>query len=188
MRTMPRMLLRLPWTPPVLRALAALVVAAAAVVGYWWFRSPPATRFNVGDRVPELELPTLEGRNPVRLSQFRGRIVLLPMFASGCPLCDKELPIIERLHREFTKQDLVVLSIGADPDAAQLAALVRRHQITFFVLHDPKGATIREVFGTTRLPEAYLIDPEGIVRAVYQGDLAKRLAELREQIQRLLKP
>jgi peroxiredoxin len=174
--------------PTVLRWVTAILVAAAVFVGYWWFRSPPSTRFKVGDRVPELELLTLEGRAPTRLSQFRGRVVLLTMFASACPLCDKELPVVERLHREFTKRDVVVLGIGADPDPAQLLALVRRHVVTFFVLHDPNGATIRQVFGTTRLPEAYLIDNEGIVRAVFRGDLAGKRHELSEQIGRLLSP
>jgi peroxiredoxin len=179
-------MLGLPWKPAVLRAVAALLVGAAAVVGYWWFRSPAATRYKVGDRVPELELPTLESGAPTRLSRFHGRVVLLTMFSSGCPLCEKELPVVERLHREFMKKGVAVVGIGADPDAIPLLALVRHHVVTFYVLHDPKGAKIREVFGTTRLPEAYLMDKEGIVRAVFRGDLVGRKQELSGQMERLL--
>lgn len=170
------------------RTLATAVVGAAAVLAFWWFRSPPATRVKVGDPAPVLELPALGSGSPTPLTKFRGRVVLLAMFSSGCPVCEKELAVLERLHREFTKKDLVVLGIGADPDARELSALVHHDALTFFVLHDPRGAGIHAAFGTTRLPEAYLIDREGMVRAVYQGDLASKVVELRERLLRLLVP
>jgi len=176
------------WKSLVGRTVATVLVAAAGVLVYWWFRSPPATRIKVGDPAPALELPTLGSGSSTPLTKFRGRVVLLAMFSSGCPLCDKELPILERLHREFTKKDFVVLGIGVDAEERDVAALVHHDALTFFVLHDPRGAAIHAAFGTTRLPEGYLVDREGIVRAVFQGDLAGRAVELREQIARLLTP
>jgi peroxiredoxin len=175
------------WKALMGRTGATVLVAAAGVLAYWWFRSPPATRIKVGDPAPALELPTLGSGSPTPLTKFRGRVVLLAMFSSDCPLCDKELPILERLHREFTKKDLVVLGIGVDPEERDVAALVHHEALTFFVLHDPRGAAIHAAFGTTRLPEAYLIDRNGNVAAVLQGDLASRSTELHEQLQRLLK-
>lgn len=169
-----------------LRALAALALAAAGVLAYWWARAPEATPVRIGESAPELQLLTLGSATPTRLSQFRGRPVLLAMFASDCPLCDAELPRIERLHREFFKQGLVVLGVGADPDAAQLARLVQRHGITFYVLHDPNGEALRQAFGTRKLPELYLIDPEGLVRAAYPGRLGDEREALREQLKRWL--
>src|SRR5262245_21205005 len=96
------------------RAALALGVSAAAVLAYTWLRSPPATRVKPGERVPVLELATLGADTPTRLASFRGRTVLLTMFMSSCPLCDRELPRVERLHREFLKRGLVVLGVGVD--------------------------------------------------------------------------
>jgi peroxiredoxin len=171
-----------------LRLLAALAVAAAAVVAYWWIQSPAATKVSVGERVPELQLPTLGGTTLTRLSQFRGHPVLLWMFMTRCPVCEKELPRVERLHREFLQRGLIVLGVAADADPAELVRLGQLHAITFYVLHDPNGVTMREAFGTSRVPEAYLIDREGIVRAVYLGQVAEKGVELRERIERLLGP
>ena len=71
----------------------------------------------------------------------------------------------------------------------QAAALLRRAYdlgITFFVLQDPGGIAIQEAYGTTRLPELYLIDGGGTVEAVYLGRLAEREADLRDRITKLL--
>jgi peroxiredoxin len=173
---------------PVLRLLAAVGVMVAAVIGYWWLQSPPATKIKVGVRVPELQLPTLGATSHTRLSQFRGRPTLLTMFTTRCPRCDEELPRIERLHREFLKRGLVVLGVGTEANPLELAGLVKRHTLTFFVMHDPDGVAIREAFGTRRLPETYLIDRDGIVRAIYLGDVVGKIVELREQIEALLGP
>jgi hypothetical protein len=63
---------------------------------------------------------------------------------------------------------------------------VRNLGVTFFVLQDPGGRAIKEAYGTSRLPELYLIDGTGTVQAVYLGRLAEKNQELRERIQTLL--
>lgn len=169
-----------------LRGLAALAVAGAIVVGFWWFQAPDATRVKVGQPAPPLQLTSLGATAATRLGQFRGRPVLLTMFASRCPLCEEELPRLERLHRELFKRGLVVLGVAADADASELARFVKRHELSFFVLHDPNGRALREIFGTSKLPETYLIDRDGIVRAVYQGRMRDKRDEIRQWIERQL--
>jgi len=172
--------------PNLLRWLAAAALAAAAVVGFWWFYAPEATRLKAGQQAPGLQLPSLGSTTLTRLGQFRGRPVLLTMFASRCPLCEEELPRLERLHREFFKRGLVVLGVATDADASELARFVKRHELSFFVLHDPNGRALREIFGTSKLPETYLIDRDGIVRAVYQGRMRDKRDEIRQWIERQL--
>lgn len=172
--------------PNLLGGVAVLAVAAAAVVGLWWFQAPDATRVKVGQPAPPLQLTSLGATTATRLGQFRGRPILLTMFASRCPLCEEELPRIERLHREFFKRGLVVLGVATDAHAAELERFVKRYELTFFVLRDPNGAALRELFGTSKLPETYLIDRDGIVQAVYQGRVREKRDELRESIERLL--
>ena len=169
-----------------MRPLAAGTLALAAVVGYWWWRAPDSTPVKAGHRAPELELYSLGASAPTRLSQFRGRPVLLVLFVEGCPACDEVVGRLERIHREFGRRGLVVLGVSADESAAQRASFVNRLAVTFFVLQDPGAAAIKRAFGTSRLPELYLIDAQGTVRAVYLGRLAEHEAELRDRLEAML--
>lgn len=169
-----------------LRLLAAGLVAAAVVVGYWFWHAPPATKIRAGQAAPELQLYSIGGVAPTRLGQFRGRPVLLVLFVGDCPACEEVVPRVERLHREFGRRGLVVLGVSADADPAEREAFVRRLGITFIVLQDPGGGAIRRGYGTSRLPELYLIDRAGTVRAVYPGRLESREQELRDRVEVLL--
>ena len=161
-------------------------VAAAAVVGYWWWRAPQSTRIKAGAPAPELALQSIGSPGSTRISQFRGRPVLLTMFVDACPACVEVIGRLERLHREFGRHGLVVLGVATDLDPAARARYVKDLGITFFVLQDPGGIAIQEAYGTTRLPELYLIDGGGTVEAVYLGRLAEREADLRDRITKLL--
>ena len=169
-----------------LRALAAGLVAAAAVIGYWWSRAPYSSRIKAGQPAPELALLTIGASAPTRISQFRGRPVLLTMFVDDCPSCVEVIGRLERLHRQFGRHGLVVLGVATDLDPAARARYVQNLGITFFVMQDPGGTAIQQAYGTTKLPELYLIDKAGTVQAVYLGRLAEREAELRDRIETLL--
>jgi peroxiredoxin len=176
--------------PPVVRKLlpaaAAAAVAALVFLAYWYLRSPESTLIKAGDLAPDLELPSAS-RSPTRLSNFRGRPVLLVMFLSNCHICENEIGQIERLHREFYKEGLVVLGVSVDQDAAARQAFIQRHGLTFIVLSDDNGQAVRAAYGSFKMPEAYLIRPDGRVEAVYLGSANWR-GEVRERIRKLLPP
>ena len=169
------------------RVLAAGLIALAAVIGYWWSRAPYSSRIKAGQAAPELALITIGGSAPTRISQFRGRPVLLTMFVDDCPSCVELIGRLERLHREFGRRGLVVLGVATDLDPAARARYVEKLGITFFVMQDPGGTAIQQAYGTTKLPELYLIDKAGMVQAVYLGRLADREADLRDRIVTMLR-
>ena len=106
---------------------------------------------------PELELPSLGGVGTTRLSQFRGRPVLLTMFMSKCRICEKEIRDIERLHRGHLQKGLIVLGVSVDPDRETLRRFVKEKELTFFVLEDFGGedgqAGLRLVEDARALPD-----------------------------------
>ena len=123
--------------------------------------------------------------NPVR--GLGGKVPLdLAQTAVGAQMVLEVIGRLERLHREFGRHGLVVLGVATDLDPAARARYVKDLGITFFVLQDPGGIAIQEAYGTTRLPELYLIDGGGTVEAVYLGRLAEREADLRDRITKLL--
>ena len=164
-----------------------LVVAAAVVLGYWYSRSPESTQVKVGQLAPELELYSIAANSPTRLSTFRGSPVLLVMFMSGCRICEAEIWDIERLHRKYLQKGLRVIGVSVDPDRATRKAFLERHGITFIVLEDDAGRAVRAAYGSWKMPEAYLIDGQGRVDAVYLGS-ADWLGEVRERVEKLLPP
>jgi peroxiredoxin len=170
-----------PWVGPLL----AIAVTLGLVVGYWWWQSPEASQVKVGDSAPELELSTLGG-GPTRLSSFRGSPVLLVMFLSGCKHCEADADEIDKLHRAYFKDGLIVIGVSVDPDRAALQDFVDRHGTSFWVMEDFGGVQVREAWGSWQMPEAYLIDAEGVVRAVWLGAVDWLGPEVRRKIEALL--
>lgn len=163
----------------------ALAVTAGLVVAYGWWRAPDATRVKAGDSAPELALSTLGG-GPASLSSFRGAPVLLVMFLSGCKHCEADAPEVEKLHRAYFRKGLVVVGVSVDPDRAALQDFVDRHQISYWVMEDFGGRSVREAWGSWQMPEAYLIDAKGIVRRVWLGGVDWLSPSTRHEIEALL--
>lgn len=164
--------------------LAALVTGALVLV-YAYSRAPEATLVSAGDPAPELELDSLGGSR-TRISSFRGKVVLLAMFLSGCRHCEADAPELEKLHRAYVRRGLVIVGVGVDPDRESLRDFVDRHELTFFVLEDFDGRAVRAAYGSYRMPEAYLIDAEGRVDSVYLGGVDWLSPAIRGRIEKLL--
>ncbi len=169
------------WVTPAVGVLVATGLALA----YFWLTAPEATRVKVGMLAPELELPSV-GPGGVKLSSFRGKPVLLAFFMSSCHICEREIAEIEDIHRTYRLRGLIVLGVSADTDYAARERFVREKDLTFGLLRDPHGEKILEAFGSHKLPEAYLIDAGGVVRAVWLGSVAWRSPEVRRQIEDVL--
>lgn len=172
----------------VLAVALAAAVALALALAYEYYRSPEARLVHVGDPAPALSLPVVGTTIQVRLSDFRGRPVILTTFLSGCRVCEEEVRDIDGIYREMLANGLAVLGIAMDDDPAARASFVKRFGLGFTVLADPGGATVRKLFGAKDPPETYLIDTEGRIEAIWLGSVAWRSKEVRGQIARLLPP
>ncbi len=136
--------------------LLALVLAGA--VGLQKFQSAGSTGYEAAD----FDLAGLDGTRR-KLSDFRGKVVFLNLWATWCPPCIAEMPSIEALHRRFRDQGLVVLAVSADSNgAAAVAPVVEELGITFPVLLDPEG-TLPPRYGVTGYPETFVIGRDGRV-------------------------
>lgn len=171
---------------PMARGTIAAIVALAVILGYWYLRSPESTMIKAGMQAPDLELPSGDAGGKARLSSFRGRPVLLVMFMSSCHLCQAEMPHVERVHREFRTQGLIVLGVSVDADPAAREQFLRDYGISFGILQDPGGVAVSQAYGSYKMPEAYLIDATGRVDAVYPGAVDWRSHEVRDRIRKLL--
>lgn len=157
-------------------AIAAVLLGALAFV---WF-APGAG----AQRAPDVEMVTLDGEE-LRLSELRGRPVLLTFWATTCPGCLAEMPHLIELHHELAAQGLAIIGVAMSYDPPeQVANLVERRQVPYHIALDSDGE-VAKAFGDVRLtPTTFLISPEG--RIVRQKIGEMDMHEVRPRIEQWL--
>jgi peroxiredoxin/tetratricopeptide (TPR) repeat protein len=132
----------------------------------------------VGNRAPGLSLKDLSGKT-VTLADFQGKVVVLDFWAVWCAPCRSEMPVFEKLYREFADQDVAVLTIDVDEPRATPAQYLKDEKLTFPVLI-AEGTDTLDRYGVHAFPTTMVIDGEGKVTAFAVGSHSE--AELRELI------
>jgi len=121
---------------------------------------------------PDFELPDMNG-DMVSLSSYRGKTVVLNFWTQTCRPCLEEMPSIAELAKIAQKRDdFVVLTVSTDegPDAVRDALKVALGgDPPFPVLFDPESEIVHDKYGTKLYPETWIIDPNGIIRARFDG-------------------
>ena len=135
-------------------------------------------------RPPGFSGLTGDGR-PVSLAGFRGRVVLLNFWASWCNECRPEMPMFERLHREFSAQGLSVIGINAREGMAAVREYSKELGLTFPLVLDSRGE-INAAYGVIGLPTTFLIGRDGKAVALAVGPREWTSAPARALIQTLL--
>jgi peroxiredoxin len=138
--------------------VVAAVVLGAVALALW--RSTPPPLLDRGSPAPAFELPRLDGSPPLRLSDLRGRVVLLNFWATWCKPCEDEMPAMERLYRTFGGPGFELVAISVDTDAEAVRRFRDRLGLSFPILLDP-GSAVSRAYLTTGYPESFLIDREG---------------------------
>jgi thiol-disulfide isomerase/thioredoxin/outer membrane lipoprotein-sorting protein len=135
---------------------------------------------SVGTAAPAFSLLNLEGKE-VKLSQLKGKVVLLNFWASWCVPCRSEMPTIELLHREFKDKGLIVLGID-DEESQKQAAFLQKFGFSFVSLVEPKKQA-SNLYSIGGIPTTVLIDQQGKIRAYDQGTASHE--SLRETLQEM---
>ena len=121
---------------------------------------------SVGSKAPPIEGVTLDSaKREKSLADYKGKVVLLNVWATWCEPCRVEMPSIEKLHREFGPRGLAVVAISVDDPGAESRILdfVKEFGLSFEVLHDPKQVTTRN-YQITGYPETFVIARDGTIR------------------------
>jgi cytochrome c biogenesis protein CcmG/thiol:disulfide interchange protein DsbE len=120
-----------------------------------------------GDQAAEFRLQALEGRS-VKLSDLRGKVVMVHFWATWCPPCVEELPTIDTLYRTIADKDFQLLAVSVDDAAPEVVAFLKKHGLNLPVLMDPGRKTAGR-YGTYKFPETYIVDRQGMVRVKVIG-------------------
>jgi len=121
--------------------------------------SQPATLTN-GKPAPDFSLPALDGKK-INLSDYRGKVVLVNIWATWCAPCVEEMPSMQQFYNEFKGGDFEILAVSIDTLGLEVVApFMENHKLTFPALLDPQG-TVKTPYGITGVPESFIIDKDG---------------------------
>lgn len=119
-------------------------------------------------QAPDFTLERLDQEGDLRLSSLEGKAVVLNTWASWCIPCKEEAPYLEQVWRDNRDRDVVVVGLNAKDLRSDARRFVSRFDLTFPVVRDGSGDTLRE-YGVTGFPETFVLDRDGRVVEAFAG-------------------
>ncbi|MBI5043607.1 MAG: redoxin domain-containing protein [Nitrospirae bacterium] len=108
----------------------------------------------------------------VKLSDFKGKAVMLRFWSSRCPSCKKEMPVVEKAYRKLKDKGFVVLAINIEDPKEVAAETANKLDLTFPILID-KGMSITKLYKVFATPTSFFIDKNGVMKEKVLGELSE---------------
>jgi cytochrome c biogenesis protein CcmG/thiol:disulfide interchange protein DsbE len=150
------------------------VLAVIGLLGFGLLSKGEAT-IAVGDPVPDRALPVLGGPGEGSIAEHRGRWVLVNLWASWCDPCREEAPELEEFARRHRGR-VVVLGINVQDNSDDALAFLRDYEVAYPQLRSV-GDERSEAFGSTGVPENFLVDPRGRLALIWRGPVDRRFLD-----------
>jgi cytochrome c biogenesis protein CcmG/thiol:disulfide interchange protein DsbE len=125
--------------------------------------APPASQtFGIGQPAPDFALKDIDGKE-VRLSDQRGKAVVVDFWATWCGPCRAVMPHLQALSEEYDQLEVLAVSLDQNPGAA-VPPFAAKHGLTFTMLADPRSPQVAQQWGGIRsIPTSFLVSPDGTV-------------------------
>jgi peroxiredoxin len=150
--------------------MAVLGIVLVLGVGLWagtHFIGDEFYDVRVGSEAPGFNAVDVASTDalPKSLSDYRGKVILLNIWATWCEPCREEMPTMEALHRDLEDEGLAIVAVSVDDPNAMptIRQFVQEYGLTFDVLHD-QSQLFRGVYRYFGVPETYVIDRKGVIR------------------------
>jgi len=140
----------------------------------------------IGSPANDFEGKTLEGER-IQLSDYKGKVVLIDIWASWCTPCRKEMPFLIELYSEFDRSNFEIIAINIDDKISNAKSFLSqlKYQPMFPIVMDPKKE-IPELYRIKAMPTTILIDKTGKIRYWHNGFKKSHKRKYREELKILL--
>jgi cytochrome c biogenesis protein CcmG, thiol:disulfide interchange protein DsbE len=151
-------------------------LAVLAIIGLLGFGllSKGETKIALGEPVPDRALPVLGGPGEGSIADYRGRWVLVNLWASWCLPCRQEAPDLDRFARRYRERGVSVLGINVQDNSDDALAFLRDYGVAYKQLRSV-GDERSAAFGSTGVPENFLVDPRGRLAFIQRGPVDDEL-------------
>ena len=165
-----------------MRVFWPITIAAAALVGLLAYGiAAKGTNTTLdqaiakGERppAPVKALPRLGANGQASLADYRGKVVVLNVWASWCVPCGEEVPLLQKTHENISKQGGVVLGVDTQDATGAALEFLKKHKADFPSLRDKDRSYVHEL-GVTGYPETFLIDRDGRVVALQRAPVTQQ--------------
>lgn len=150
-----------------LAALIAWPTSEAGTPSTGEFKTVPVA---VDYAAPKLSLSDLNGME-YSLADYHGKVVLVNLWATWCPPCKAEMPILKAYYEDHAADGFVTIAVNDGDPADAVAAFVEKHELTFPVWLDPTYEATERAFKARNLPSTFVIDREGTIRLRWVGEI-----------------
>lgn len=131
--------------------------------------------WKIGEKAPEISALDLNNRT-VRLSDFKGKLVVVRFWSSGCSACVAEMPVIDEFGRRYSGKGMVILAVNIGDSKEAVQKFVGDLDISFPVLLDPALIAAKK-YGVRAVPTTFVVDRDGIARKVFVGETTHALLD-----------
>ena len=166
------------------------MLALLALLGYGVAQNGTSTSIDsqlaAGKRpaAPSVSLPPLDGGADVSLSSYRGKVVVLNFWASWCPPCKAEAPVLARWQPRLAARNATIVGVDVLDVSSDAHRFIDEHKLDFPHLRDQDGSRLKslEIVG---YPETIVLDRQGRIAATSRGTIDERFFV--KQVEPLLK-
>ena len=138
-----------------------------------------------GEAAPDFVLKSVSGDN-LRLSEYRGEVVLVSFWATWCGECRTQLTELNDWYGTYATAGLRLLAVGLDRELGAVSKTAASLALDFPVVHDG-DLEVSRLYGVSEMPVAVLIDRDGIVREVFEGFRRSSEQPLLDRVRDLLR-
>ncbi len=133
----------------------------------------------------DFTLKSRSGKN-VRLSDLRGRVVMLNFWASWCGPCRQEMPLLDRLAQRYEPAGFSLLGVNVDADKKLADKVLREIPVNFDILYDPTSK-VSEAYKVDVMPSSVMIDCDGNLNYLHRGYVSGDEKVYKKLIKKLLR-
>ena len=120
----------------------------------------------IGTAAPDFTVQDSE--RTIKLSDYRGQVVVLNFWATWCPPCVEEMPSLVEMQRRMKSKGVTVLAVSVDVDQGAYNQFVKDHNVNLLTVRDTAQKS-NALYGTFKFPETYIIDRKGVMRRKFLG-------------------
>lgn len=120
----------------------------------------------IGSNAPDITVQ--DSDRTVKLSDYRGQVVVLNFWATWCPPCVEEMPSLVEMQRRMKAKGVTVIGVSVDVDQNAYHQFLKDHNVNMLTVRDP-GQKSSSLYGTFKFPETYIIDRNGVMRRKFIG-------------------
>lgn len=132
-----------------------------------WLMMLPAMAEVTSGAAPDFTLKSASGAN-LKLSEYRGEVVLINFWASWCGPCRQEMPALDELHSRYRLLGFTVLGVNVEEDSRKAREVLADLQVGFPVLFDDHS-TVSRLYDIVAMPSTVLVDRNGNIRYLHKG-------------------